>query len=190
MRQPLLIIASVLAVAGVGMAACSSSSPGTPGETVDSGTNKGDTGSTASDTGTATDTGTPSADTGSALADSGPSPADGGDSGSRPDGGSDAGTCSPSGMFQCPPPGAGCLSVDAGGSGFVMCTLGQICVTTDECDLSAQGAGCVDVPAAHQCSPCASAESTFANMGCPPGWNLNTTYTAGTPATGCTVDCN
>ena len=29
--------------------------------------------------------------------------------------------------------------------------------------------------------------ATFTNMGCPPGWNLNTTYTAGTPATGCTA---
>src|SRR5271166_2672929 len=141
MHQSILIIASALAVAGAGVsvAACSSSSSGTPRETVDSGTNKGDTGSNASETGTATDTGTPTGDTGTALADSGPSPGvDGGkDSGSTSEGGSDAGTCSPNGMFQCPPPGAGCLSADAGGSGFVMCSLGQICVTTDECDLSA-----------------------------------------------------
>ena len=188
MHRRILIIASALAVAGAGVsvAACSSHSSGGPGETGDSGTNKGDTGSGASEAGAATDTGTTPGDTGTTLADSGPSPGvDGGkDSGS----GSDAGTCSPSGMFQCPPPSAGCLSVEAGGAGFVMCSSGQICVTTDECDLSAQGAGCVDIPAA--CSPCATAEATLANMGCPQGWTLNTTFTSGTPATGCTVDCN
>jgi hypothetical protein len=72
----------------------------------------------------------------------------------------------------------------------MMCNLGQICVTTDECFFEEPDTGCVDVPAAQQCSACATVEGAFTNMGCPPSWSPNAMYTTGTATTGCTVDCN
>jgi hypothetical protein len=70
-----------------------------------------------------------------------------------------------------------------------MCGLDEICITTDGCDLSVQGTGCVAAPATQQCSY-AAVEAALPNMGCPQSWVANANNANDTPAAGCTVDCN
>jgi hypothetical protein len=70
-----------------------------------------------------------------------------------------------------------------------MCNLDEICVTTDGCDLSLPGSGCVVAPVVQQCS-CAAVEAALPDMGCPESWVANTNNAHDTLAKGCTVDCN
>jgi hypothetical protein len=70
-----------------------------------------------------------------------------------------------------------------------MCSFDEICITTDGCDLSVQGTGCVPAPPMQPCS-CGALEAALTNNGCPPSWVANTNNAKDTPATGCTIDCN
>jgi hypothetical protein len=70
-----------------------------------------------------------------------------------------------------------------------MCSFDEVCITTDGCDLSVQGTGCVAAPSTQQCS-CAAVEAALPNMGCPPSWVANTDNANDTRAKGCTIDCN